>query len=43
MEKLDYKKKFKELYQPKEQPVVIDVPEMSFIQIEGHGNPNDEN
>lgn len=43
MEKLDYKKKFKELYQPKEQPVVIDVPEMSFIQIEGCGNPNDEN
>lgn len=43
MEKLDYKKKFKELYQPKEQPAVIDVPEISFIQIEGCGNPNDEN
>lgn len=43
MEKIDYKKKFKELYQPKEQPVVIDVPEMLFIQIDGRGNPNDEN
>lgn len=43
MEKIDYKKKFKELYQPKEQPVVIEVPEMLFIQIAGRGNPNDEN
>ena len=43
MEKIDYKKKFKELYQPKGQPVVIDVPEMLFIQIDGRGNPNDEN
>jgi hypothetical protein len=43
MEKIDYKKKFKELYQPREQPAVIDVPEILFIQIDGCGNPNDEN
>lgn len=43
MEKLDYKKKFKELYQPKSQPAVIEVPEMQFIQIHGWGNPNEEN
>ena len=43
MEKLDYKKKFKDLYQPKSVPSVIDVPQMKFIQIDGKGNPNDEN
>lgn len=41
MEKMDYKKEFKELYQPKETPSVIDVPEMIFIQVEGKGDPND--
>ena len=43
MEKIDYKKKFKELYQPKSQPAVIDVPKMCFIQIDGRGNPNEPN
>lgn len=43
MEKLDYKKKFKELYQPKPVPSVLDVPQMTFIAIDGRGNPNDEN
>lgn len=43
MEKLDYKKKFKELYQPKSVPSVIDVPQMKFIMVDGRGNPNDEN
>lgn len=43
MEKLDYKKKFKELYQPKQTPSIIDVPEMKFLAIDGSGNPNDEN
>lgn len=43
MEKVDYKKKFKELYQPKLQPSMIDVPEMKFIQVDGCGNPNEEN
>lgn len=43
MEKLDYKKKFKELYQPKSEPSIIDVGEMKFIQIDGCGNPNEEN
>ncbi|WP_058487080.1 GyrI-like domain-containing protein [Defluviitalea phaphyphila] len=43
MKKLDYKKKFKNLYQPKSQPELINVPEMQFIQIDGQGNPNEEN
>lgn len=37
----DYKKQFKELYQPKPVPSVIDVPKMVFIQVDGRGNPND--
>lgn len=41
--KLDYKKKYKELYQPKLVPSVVDVPLMQFIAIDGKGNPNDEN
>ncbi|MBP1560801.1 MAG: GyrI-like domain-containing protein [Oscillospiraceae bacterium] len=40
MEKLDYKKEYKDLYQPKTKPSVIDVPEMVFIAVRGSGNPN---
>ena len=38
--KLDFKKTQKELYQPKTTPSIIDVPEMTFIAIDGKGNPN---
>jgi hypothetical protein len=37
---LDYKKTEKELYQPKTTPSLIDVPEMTFIAIDGKGDPN---
>ena len=40
MEKLDYKKKFRELYQPSAKPALIDVPEMIFFAVEGAGDPN---
>ena len=40
MEKLDYKKKFKELYQPSAKPALIDVPEMIFFAVGGAGDPN---
>ena len=40
MEKIDYKKVYKELYQPKKIPSLIEVPEMVFIQVEGSGDPN---
>lgn len=40
MEKLDYKKEYKDLYQPKAKPSLIDVPEMIFIAVDGKGNPN---
>ncbi len=40
MDKLDYKKQFKELYQPPVKPMIINVPEMVFIAVEGNGDPN---
>ena len=40
MEKLDYKKEFKDLYQPATKPSIIDIPEMVFIAVDGCGNPN---
>lgn len=39
-EKLDYKKEYKDLYLPKKKPMLIDVPEMLFIQVSGEGDPN---
>lgn len=41
-EKLDYKKEYKDLYMPKAKPSIIDVPLMSFIMIDGTGDPNVE-
>lgn len=40
MDKLDYKKEYKDLYQPKTKPSIIDVPKMLFIAVSGEGNPN---
>ena len=40
MKKLDYKKEFKDLYQPATKPSIIDIPEMVFIAVDGCGNPN---
>ncbi|MCR2033832.1 GyrI-like domain-containing protein [Anaerofustis stercorihominis] len=40
MEKLDYKKEYKDLYMPKKKPSIIDVPKMNFIMVKGRGNPN---
>ena len=39
-EVLDYKKAFKAYYQPSTKPGIIDVPEMTFIAVDGSGNPN---
>lgn len=43
MEKLDYKKEYKDLYFPKTKPMLVDVPNMKFIMVKGKGNPNKEN
>ena len=40
MDKLDYKKEYKDLYQPKTKPSIINVPEMIFIAVDGKGDPN---
>lgn len=40
MDKLDYKKEYKDLYQPKTKPSIIDIPEMLFIAVDGEGDPN---
>ncbi|MDN3956649.1 GyrI-like domain-containing protein [Sporolactobacillus laevolacticus] len=42
MDKIDYKKNFKDLYLPKQNPVIVTVPTIDFIMIEGNGDPNDE-
>lgn len=36
----DFKKEYKDLYQPKDRPVVIEVPAMPFIMVDGTGDPN---
>ncbi|SMC16895.1 hypothetical protein SAMN02745134_00180 [Clostridium acidisoli DSM 12555] len=40
MGKLDYKKEYKALYVPKKEPVVVNVPDINFIMIDGAGDPN---
>lgn len=42
MEKVDYKKKFKELYLPKTVPAEVKVPVIKYIMIDGKGDPNEE-
>lgn len=39
----DYKKKYKELYMPKNKPSIIKVPKMNYVAVRGKGNPNEEN
>jgi len=41
MEKVDFKKKLKDLYNPSTKEVsLVDVPEMNFVMIDGSGDPN---
>ena len=40
MEKVDFKKIDKVLYQPGRKPVLVDVPEMVFLAVDGTGDPN---
>jgi len=40
MSKVDFKKAYKELYAPPKKFVVVDVPEMQFLMVDGHGDPN---
>lgn len=38
----DYKKGYKEYYLPSKKPGVVEVPEMAFLAVRGHGDPNEE-
>lgn len=38
----DFKKEYKELYMPGNQPGIINVPKANYIAASGQGNPNDE-
>ena len=41
MEKIDFKKKLKTFYQPPSaQAVIIEIPGMEFLMIDGLGDPN---
>lgn len=38
----DFKKEYRDLYQPKTKPSIVEVPRMRFIAVEGSGDPNEE-
>lgn len=38
----DFKKEYKDLYQPSVKPSIIEIPKMHFLAIRGKGNPNEE-
>lgn len=42
MDKLDFRKEYKDLYMPKKNPVIVTVPDIDFIMIDGKGDPNGE-
>ncbi len=37
----DYKKEYKEFYLPPKTPGIIQIPEMNYIAVRGHGDPNE--
>mgnify|MGYP004703648397 CR=1 FL=1 len=40
MKKVDYRKDYKSLYLPGNQPEIVDVPPINFISLGWHGDPN---
>ena len=40
MPKIDFKKTLKHLYNPPRKFTVVEVPEMQFLMVDGHGDPN---
>jgi len=40
MSKIDFKKTLNQLYNPPKHFVVVDVPRMQFLMVDGHGDPN---
>ena len=39
----DYKKEYKEFYLPPKKPVLVTIPPMNFVAVQGKGDPNDPN
>jgi len=40
MSKIDLKQQMKTFYQPPRQPVMVDIPPMNFLMLDGEGDPN---
>ena len=38
----DYKKEYKEFYLPPRTPVIVNLPSMNFLAVQGQGDPNEE-
>ncbi len=38
--KVDFKREYKELYKAGRDPSFVDVPELAFLMVDGHGDPN---
>ena len=38
----DLKKEFKEYYQPKNKPEIVNIPSINYLAVRGFGDPNDE-
>jgi hypothetical protein len=38
--KVDFKRELPNLYKPGRDPALVEVPELSFLMIDGHGDPN---
>ncbi len=38
----DFKKEYKEFYQPSTNPTIVDIPSMNFVAVRGAGDPNEE-
>ncbi|CZR81078.1 hypothetical protein CDFC105_52820 [Clostridioides difficile] len=38
--KYEWRKRDKELYLPKKNPVIVEIPEQKFIMLKGSGDPN---
>lgn len=38
----DFKKEYKEFYEPPKTPTIVEIPEMNFLAVRGAGDPNEE-
>lgn len=38
--KVDFKRELRDLYLPGRRPGIVEVPEMAFVMVDGHGDPN---